>query len=49
MASRNRIFRFAILVLDLFEAQVRFDRQMFFHDFSIHQEMVSFLSRQVNE
>jgi len=41
MAACNRIFRFAILVLDLFEAEMRFDRQTFLHDISIHQEMVS--------
>ena len=40
MASCNRVFRFAILVLDLFEAEVRFNRQTFLHDISIHQEMV---------
>jgi hypothetical protein len=34
------IFRFAIGILDLFEAQMRFDRQTFLHDISIHQEMV---------
>jgi hypothetical protein len=41
VASRNRIFRLAIAGLDLFEAQVRVDRQMFLHDSSIQQEMVS--------
>jgi hypothetical protein len=40
MAARNRVFRFAIGVLDLFKAEVRFDRQSFLHDLSIHQEMV---------
>lgn len=40
MASRHWIFRFAILVLDLLEAQVRFDRQTFLHDISIQQELV---------
>jgi len=40
MASCNRIFRFAILMFDLFKTEVRFDRQTFLHDISIHQEMV---------
>ncbi len=41
VASRNRIFSFVGVVLDLFEAKVRFDRQTFLHHISIHQEMVS--------
>jgi hypothetical protein len=40
VASRNRIFRFVVMVLDLFETQMRFDRQTFLHDISIQQEMV---------
>ena len=40
MAACNRVIRFAIGVLDLFEVQMRFDRQSFLHDISIHQELV---------
>lgn len=40
VASRDRIFRFAIVVLDFFQTQMRFDRQTFLHDVSIQQEMV---------
>lgn len=35
MAACNRIFRFAILLLDFFEAEMRFDRQPFLHNSSI--------------
>lgn len=44
MAARNRVFRFAIGVLDLFQAEVRFDRQSFLPDISTHQEMVLYLT-----
>jgi hypothetical protein len=40
VASRNRVFRLAVSVLDFFDAQVRFDRETFLHDISIQQEMV---------
>jgi hypothetical protein len=48
MTAGNRIFRFVILLLDLFETQMRFDRQTFLHDTSIQQEMVSLKTSKVS-
>ena len=43
MAACNWTFRDGIDMLDLFEAEMRFDRQTFLHNISIHQELVSFV------
>ena len=43
MAACNRTFRVRKGMLDLFEAEMRFDRQTFLHNISIHQELVLFV------